>query len=307
MRILNNIEELQDSQKTILTLGMFDGVHKGHQQIIAYLNQLAEEKNDQSCLLTFSPHPRLVLQKDSDLKMLTMQEEKIALLEKFGLDLLFVQPFDFAFSRNSSLEFVRDFLVNKLHVDILVIGHDHHFGRNREGNFDQLQELAELYNFEVIQLEAIIENEKPISSTKIRNALLDGDLAYANEALGYNYQIQGKVVHGDGIGKTLGFPTVNLSVPDLKLIPKDGVYGVEVELGNQSFFGLLNIGNRPTVDGTQHRVEVFILDFDGDLYDKMLTVKLLTRIRDEQKFENKEALVTQIRNDETAFRTFLGD
>lgn len=305
MNVLRNISEIKQNQKTILTLGMFDGVHRGHQQIIHLLNDLAKKENDQSCLLTFSPHPRLVLQKDSDLKLLTLDDEKIALLEDFGLDALFIQTFDFEFSRKSSIEFVRDYLVNKLHVNVLVIGHDHHFGRNREGNFEHLQELAELYGFEVIQLEAIIENRKPISSTKIRNALIEGDVAYANDALGYNYRISGKVVHGDGIGKSLGFPTVNLAIPKLKLLPKDGVYGVGLTLNDKKHYGLLNIGHRPTVNGKEHRVEVYILDFEGDLYNKEITIELLYRIRDEKKFENKQSLVEQIQKDEIKFRDFL--
>lgn len=305
MEVLKNIDKIGAGQKTILTLGMFDGVHKGHQKIIQYLNTLAQETGSKSCLLTFSPHPRLVLQKDTDLKLLTLEDEKIDLLERFGLDILYVQPFDFDFSRKTSVEFVRDFLVNKLNVSTLIIGHDHQFGRNREGNFEQLQELADLYDFQVIQLEAIIANEKPISSTKVRNALLDGDIIYANQALGYNYRIQGKVIHGDGIGKTLGFPTINLAVPEIKLLPKKGVYGVSLQIDGINCFGLLNIGNRPTFEGEDNRVEVWILDFEGDLYNAYIQLDILTRIRDEQKFNDKTELIAQIQKDEQIFRTFL--
>ena len=305
MEVISHIQSIPEGQKTILTLGMFDGVHKGHQEIIQYLNGLSRHHNEKSCLLTFWPHPRLVLHQDFDLKLLTLHEEKIKLLEHFDLDLLYVQPFDLNFSRMSSIEFVRDFLVRKLHVHTLIIGHDHRFGRNREGDFELLQELAELYKFKVIQLDAIFENNLPISSTKIRSALIEGNLTYANEALGYCYSITGKVIHGDGIGRKLGFPTVNLEISKLKLLPKDGVYGVQLFLKGEQFYGLLNIGFRPTINQPEHRVEVYILDFDGDLYDEEIEIQLLTRIRDERKFENKDKLSDQIKKDELYFRNYI--
>lgn len=307
MEVISHIESIPENQRTVLTLGMFDGVHKGHQKIIQYLNSIGHQSDVKSCLLTFWPHPRLVLHQDFDLKLLTLHEEKIKLLEKFNLDLLYVQPFDHDFSRLSSIEFVRDFLVAKLKVKTLIIGYDHRFGRNREGSFELLEELSELYEFNVLQLEAIFEGDVPISSTKIRNALLEGNLDYANNALGYNYGITGTVIHGDGIGKTLGFPTINLSVDKLKLLPKDGVYGVQLWLNDQKYFGLMNIGYRPTINDEQHRIEVFILDFEGDLYDQEIQIELLTRIRDEQKFEGKDQLVAQIRKDETQFRAFIAN
>ena len=305
MEVISHIQSLPKNQKTILTLGMFDGVHKGHQKIIQYLNEIAHQQDQKSCLLTFWPHPRLVLHQDFDLKLLTLHEEKIRLLEEFDLDLLYVQPFDIDFSSLSAVEFVRDFLVKQLHVHTLIIGYDHRFGRKREGNFELLEELAALYQFKVIRLEAIFENKVPISSTKIRNALLEGNITYANEALGYLYRITGNVIHGDGIGKTLGFPTINLDVPESKLLPKDGVYGVQLRLNKQKYFGLLNIGYRPTINSSQHRVEVYILDFEGNLYDEEIQIEVLIRIRDEKKFENKNQLVTQINLDETYFRNLM--
>ena len=302
MDVIPHIQTIPENQRTILTLGMFDGVHKGHQKIIRYLNEITKDTNAKSCLLTFWPHPRLVLHQDYDLKLLTLHDEKIRLLERFNLDLLYVQPFDHDFSRMSSIEFVRDFLVGQLNVHTLIIGYDHRFGRNREGSFELLEELSDLYQFNVVQLEAILEGDRPISSTKIRNALLEGNLTYANDALGYAYSIRGKVIHGDGIGKTLGFPTINLEVDKLKLLPKDGVYGVQLEIDHKNYYGLMNIGFRPTIDNIQHRVEVFILDFSGDLYEEEIRVELISRIRDERKFESKNHLVAQIKKDEAEFR-----
>ena len=305
MQIITDLSQLPDNQKTILTIGMFDGVHRGHQQIIQFLNQLANNTSLQSCLLTFWPHPRMVLQQDSDLALLTTQEEKVQLLEQFGLNNLYIQNFDIEFSRLSSTAFVRDFLVKKLNLNTLVIGHDHHFGRNREGNFDALQELSDLYGFSVMQLEAIQENSLPISSTKIRNALHNGDLAYTNEALGYEYLITGKVEYGDGIGKTLGFPTINLNIEANKLLPKDGVYGVGIELNKVKHYGLLNIGYRPTFNGNSHRAEVYILDYNNDLYGQKVQLHLMVRIRDESSFDSRENLVQQINIDEQNFRNYL--
>lgn len=299
------IQEINDNRNSILTLGMFDGVHKGHQKIISRLNKIAAQKNGQSTLLSFSPHPRLVLQKDSDLKLLTLQEEKIAKLEQFGLENLVIHPFDIDFSRKTSLQFVRDYLVNTMGLHTLVIGHDHHFGRNREGNFEQLSEYAALYHFELLQLEAILGNEQPISSTKIRNALLSGDLAYAHQTLGYHYTLCGKVIHGDGIGKTIGSPTANLQVHPLKLIPKNGVYAVKTKIEQQTYWGLMNIGTRPTLADNQKRIEVYLIDFCGDLYQQEICVELRFRLRDELKFENIEALKKQIQKDEKQLRSFL--
>lgn len=305
MELITDIESFPENQKSILTLGMFDGVHKGHQQIIHYLNNMVKNPDEKSCLLTFWPHPRYVLSQDEDLKLLTLPEEKLNLLSKFDLDLLYVQDFDQAFANLTALEFVRDFLVKKLKIKALVIGYDHRFGKNREGNFELLQKLSKEYDFELIRLEAIFENNIPISSTKIRNALCNGNLSYANEALGYDYRITGEVIQGDGIGRTLGFPTINLKVNPLKLLPKDGVYGVRLKLNEKISHGLLNIGFRPTLNKSQHRIEVYILDFEGDLYHHDIDVELLTRIRDEQKFADKTQLIDQIKKDEVFFRKFI--
>ena len=305
MKIINGIEEISKSERLVLTMGMFDGVHKGHQTIIEKLNEIACIENGNSALLTFYPHPRMVLQPDSDFKLLTTLEEKIELLKDYGLDYLIIQPFDFEFSRISPVSFVRDTLVNQLNIHTLVVGHDHHFGRNRSGDFAQLQELADLYHFKTLQLSAILEDEKPISSTKIREALCSGNIPYVNEALNHSYCISGEVIHGDKIGRTLGFPTINLKLNSDKLIPKDGVYGVDLMINNKSFIGLMNIGVRPTIEGKNQRIEIYILDFNDCLYGESVSVNILCRIRNEQKFEDLNSLKNQIQKDVSFFKEFL--
>ncbi|MGV4529065.1 bifunctional riboflavin kinase/FAD synthetase [Ornithobacterium rhinotracheale] len=302
MKIVEGIQPIAESEKLVLTIGMFDGVHKGHQSIINQLNKRAKAVNGHSALLTLNPHPRHVLQSDSDFKLLSPIDEKIQLLKKYNLDYLIIQPFDFEFSRTSSLDFVRESLVKQLNIHTLIIGHDHQFGRNRAGDFHQLQELSLLYNFELSQLKAIKENENPISSTMVRNALAEGNIAYATQALGRSYSLEGKVIHGDKIGRTLGFPTVNLSINDEKLIPKNGVYGVNVWIDGQKFQGLMNVGIRPTIEGKNQRIEVFIFDFEDNLYEKTLKVEILNRIRDEQKFDSLEDLKDQIAKDVLFFK-----
>ena len=305
MKVLSSIKAAHNDLPTVTTMGMFDGVHRGHQKIITQLKDIAAEKHLKTCLFTFWPHPRMVLQETCDLRLLTTPEEKKALLEKTGLDMLYIQKFDPAFASIDSEKFVKNFLIEKLNTSTLVIGHDHHFGKNREGDFESLLALSTKYNFKVIQQQAVDEGEKPISSTRIRKALAQGDLEYANKALGYYYLITGIVVHGDKIGRTMGYPTVNLKVDPLKLLPKDGVYGVRLKINGNCHYGLLNIGNRPTFAGNEKRVEVYILDFQSNLYEKEIQVELLMRIRDEFKFAGKEALSTQIAKDEQQFRRFL--
>ena len=305
MKIIHGIEEISKSERLILTIGMFDGVHKGHQTIIEKLNEIAFKENGNSALLTFSPHPRKVLQSDDSFKLLTTLDEKIELLKDYNLDYLIIQPFDFEFSRISPLNFVRYTLVNQLNIHTLILGHDHHFGRNRAGDFSQLQELAELYHFKALQLSAILEDEKPISSTKIREALSEGNIPYANEALNHPYGISGEVIHGDKIGRTLGFPTINLKVDSDKLIPKDGVYGVNLKIDNKTFTGLMNIGFRPTIEGKNQRIEIYVLDFNHNLYGEKVSLNILCRIRDEQKFENLDCLKNQIEKDIQYFKEFL--
>lgn len=291
---------------TVVTLGTFDGVHIGHKTIIDRLIAIAEKKKEESIILTFHPHPRMVLQKGSDIKLLTVLEEKIDLLEKTGIDHLIIEPFTEAFSRLTAVEFVRDILVDKLHVNTLVIGYDHHFGRNREGNFEQLQELAELYGFEVVEIPARDIKNIAVSSTKIRNALNEGDIIKANNFLKYNYLITGEIVHGKGLGKKYDYPTVNIKpVSENKLIPKAGVYIIKTNIGNHTVYGIMNIGFRPTLAGKHQTIEVHLLDFNGDLYGKKIQVALLFRLRDEQKFDSLDALFGQIKQDEAKARKLL--
>ena len=306
MNVYQSLEEIKPIKRPVLTLGMFDGVHIGHQSILKQLNAIAKEIDGESVLITFNPHPRMVLQPNCDLKFLNTLEEKENVLRQFGLEHLIIQAFTKDFSQVTSVEFVKNLLVDKINIDTLVIGYDHHFGKNREGNFEQLQVLSKEYGFNLIQLQAVEENDVAVSSTKIRNALIEGNIAYANKALNYNYPLSGEVVHGDKIGRTLGFPTANLQIDPNKLIPKDGVYAVDVFVDNQKYLGLLSIGFRETVTNSrEHRVEVNILDFDQTIYGKTIRLEFLERLRDEKKFNSLDELIAAMNQDkENAIRLY---
>ena len=298
MEIYQSILDSKGIKNPVLTLGMYDGVHIGHQTIINQLNQIANDIDGESVLLTFNPHPRMVIQPNCDLKFIYTLEEKEQALEKLGLDHLIIHPFTKQFSQLTSVEFVRDLLVNQVNIHTLVIGYDHHFGKNREGNFEQLEILSKEYGFHLVQIEAIDCDDIAVSSTKVRNALAEGNISYANKALGTNYPLSGVVVHGDKIGRTLGFPTANLQVDPLKIIPKDGVYAVYVFVEEQKYLGLLSIGIRATVTNTrEHRVEVNILDFNQDVYGKTIRLEFLDRIRDEKKFNGLNELIEAMNQD----------
>ena len=307
MKVYQSIDSYAVSErKTVITIGTFDGVHIGHQKIIEQLNMLKSGKDEVSMILTFFPHPRRVLDQSNDIKMLTTLDEKIDLLSDFGLDELIVEPFTQEFSRLSALEFVRDLLVHKLHLRKLVIGYDHHFGRNREGNFEQLTEYGQLYGFEVVEIPAQEISEVSVSSTKIRKAIEKGDMDTANSYLGYPYRLTGEIVKGQDLGRKLKFPTVNLKVAeDYKLIPMKGVYAVRTVISDKVVFGMMNIGFRPTVGGSGRTIEVHLLDFEGDLYGASLQVDVLARLRDEIKFESVEGLSEQLRKDEAVTRSVL--
>lgn len=306
MEVIQSLNHIKTIKRPIATLGMFDGVHIGHQSILNQLNKIAKEIDGESALITFNPHPRMVLQPNCDLKFLTTLEEKEDVLRQFGLKNLIIQEFTRDFSQVTSVEFVKNFLVDQLNIDTLVIGYDHHFGKNREGNFEQLQVLSKEYGFNLIQLQAVEENDIAVSSTKIRNALIEGNIAYANKALNYNYPLSGEVVHGDKIGRTLGFPTANLQVDPNKLIPKDGVYAVDVFVDGQKYLGLLSIGFRETITNSrEHRVEVNILDFDQNIYGETIRLEFLDRLRDEKKFNSLDELILAMNHDkETAILRF---
>lgn len=286
---------------------MFDGAHIGHQSILKQLNTIAQNIDGESVLITFNPHPRMVLQPNCDLKFLNTLQEKEEILRQFELEHLIIQEFTKDFSQVTSVEFVKNLLVDKIKIDTLVIGYDHHFGKNREGNFEQLQVLSKEFGFNLIQLEAIEENDVAVSSTKIRNALKEGNIEYANKALNYNYPLSGKVVHGDKIGRTLGFPTANLEVDPNKLIPKDGVYAVDVFVDDTKHLGLLSIGFRETVTNSrEHRVEVNILKFDQDIYGKTIKLEFLGRLRDEKKFNSLDELISAMNQDKENAITRFG-
>lgn len=307
MRVHQSVDNYNHKELvSVLTIGTFDGVHIGHQKIIERLNQIKTKNNERSMILTFYPHPRMVLDHSNDIKMLTTMEEKIYLLQKFGLDDLIIEPFTKEFSRLSALDFVRNVLVNQLNIKKLVIGYDHHFGKNREGNFEQLSEYGELYDFKVEEISAQEIESVSVSSTKIRKALENGEMEKANKYLGYNYLLTGTIITGQGIGRKINFPTVNLAIAEgYKLIPKRGVYVVRSNFNNTSSFGIMNIGYRPTVGGKGQTIEIHLLDFDDDLYGSSMQIEVLMRLRDEKKFESMEDLATQIAKDEAAARNWL--
>jgi riboflavin kinase/FMN adenylyltransferase len=292
----------------VITIGTFDGVHIGHQKIIKQLNEEAEKVNGESVLFTFYPHPRMVLYpEDHGIKLIQTQEEKMAKLEKMGLKNCIVFPFTFEFSRMTALEFVRDFLVNKLHVKKLVIGYDHQFGKNREGSIQFLKDICDTYDFEVIEIPAQDIDEVNVSSTKIRDAILDGNIEKANDYLGDSFEITGTVVKGNQLGRTIGYPTANIVLnSDLKLIPGNGVYAVRVNVHGTWFNGMMNIGIRPTVVSNGGRtIEVNIFDFEETIYDETVTVQFLSKWRDEQTFTGLEELKKQLKIDEETIRTVL--
>ena len=308
MKIFSSISGFSSDAKTLVTIGTFDGVHFGHQQILQKLVAEAKKLAKKSVLLTFFPHPRMVLQKDASLELINTIEERAKLLEKTGLDYLIIHPFSKEFSRMTALEFVRDVLVNQFNISKLIIGYDHHFGKNREGNITQLTEYSHLYDFKVEEIPAQDIDDVSVSSTKIRKALANGNLKTANNYLGYYFMINGKVVNGKQLGGKIGYPTANIHVAEnYKLIPKTGVYVVKSILNSTVVFGMMNIGNRPTVNGNHQTIEVHFFDFNQDLYDQYLTIELIYFLRDEQKFDSIEELIHQLKKDEEISRNYITD
>lgn len=305
MKIFHSTQEfIAEKKGSIITIGTFDGVHIGHQEILK--NLISQSKKKNSVILTFFPHPRMVLQKGGDLKLLTTLQEKTDLLEKTGLDYLVIEPFTKEFSRLTALDFVRNTLIQQLKLKKLIIGYDHQFGRNREGNLEQLKEYGAIYNFKVEEIPAQDIKDIAVSSTKIRKALTEGDIEKANNYLGYEYLLTGTVVHGRGLGKQYNYPTLNIHIKEAyKLIPKAGVYIIKTNFNNQNLFGIMNIGNRPTVDGKNQTIEVHLLDFDADIYGENIQVQLTYRLRDEQKFDTIDHLFTQIKEDEKQARKLI--
>lgn len=305
---LHNISEFQKGEKTFVTIGTFDGVHFGHQRILEKLVSDAKNAGKKSILLTFFPHPRMVLQKDSSLELINTIEERKNLLAKTGLDYLIIHPFSKEFSRLTALAFVRDILVNQFNVSKLCIGYDHHFGKNREGNITQLQEYSKLYDFDIEEIPAQDIDDVSVSSTKIRKALAEGNVKTANTYLGYPFMLNGNVVNGKQLGGKIGFPTANIDVEEAyKLIPKTGVYVIRSTIKDEIIYGMMNIGKRPTVDGKHQTIEVHFFDFNQDLYEQSLTVELLYFLRDEHKFDSVEHLISQLQKDEIQARDFIAN
>jgi len=297
LKIVKNIAEYSDAMGLTMSLGMFDGVHKGHQEIIKKLKKHSETHQLESALLTFWPHPRKVLQPEVEIKLLNTLEEKLQLLERFGIQKIFLQEFNNDFRNLSGEDFVKQILLDKLHMKHIVIGYDHHFGKNKSGNFELLKKMASENNFVVEETKAVLVNELAVSSTKIRNALSEGDIITANEFLGYHYPVSGTVVAGKKIGRTIGYPTANIDVDPIKLLPKNGAYIVDVELNGQMHKGMLSIGTNPTVNGTKKTTEVYILDFDQDIYGENITVYFRDYLHDEIKFESLEKLIERLDED----------
>ena len=299
MRVFKNLEELPKFKNTVITIGTFDGVHKGHQKILKRITDIAQSINGESILITFYPHPRFVLQPgNKDLKLLNTLDEKISLLENFGLDNLVVTPFSKGFSQMPALTYIKDFLVENFQPNTIVIGYDHHFGFNRSGDIDLLKEYQKVFQFQVEQISKETIEDIAISSTKIRKALLAGDIETSTHLLGHPYQLSGYVIKGEQIGRTLGFPTANIQLTvNYKLIPKTGVYAVMIHIQGENYKGMLNIGFRPTVEGNSKTIEVNIFDFNKNIYGEEISITLVKRLRDEKKFKNLETLKKQITSD----------
>lgn len=300
MRIFFGLDEVNKIRKPVVTIGTFDGVHLGHQKIIENLISKANEVGGESVIITFSPHPRIVLFPDShNLKLIQTETEKFKKMESTGIDHLIVYPFSFEFSRISAMEFVRDFLVNKLNVHTIVIGYDHQFGRNREGNIQYLKDISSIYDFQAVEIPAKEIDAVNVSSTKIRRAILEGEIELANQYLGNPYVLSGKVIQGNQLGRTIGFPTANIQVNNAtKIIPGNGVYLVKINHKNSLLNGIMNIGRRPTVsDIDENRIEIHIFDFNEDIYGHVLEVEVLKKVRDEKKFNSIGELSKQIEQD----------
>ncbi len=312
MRVFKGFDDILEIPNPVLTIGTFDGVHLGHQKIIDQLNREAEKVGGESVLFTFYPHPRMVLYPDSHgLKLIQTQAEKIDKLRRMGLQNVIIHPFSIEFSRLSALEFTRDYLVNRLNVKKMVIGYDHQFGKNREGNIKFLQDVSETYDFEVIEISAEEVDEVNISSTKIRRTIEAGEMELARKFMGEPFELFGKIIDGQAIGRELGYPTANIDIEsEIKLIPKFGVYAANVLLSNgQIKEGMMNIGVRPSVGMEKNNIciEVHILDFNENLYGEHITIQLLSRFRSEMKFDSLFELKEQLNIDEKNIRNYFTD
>ncbi len=298
MKVTYGLNNFKTISCAVATTGTFDGVHLGHRKILDQLVAKAKKVGGESVLLTFSPHPRIVLQPDVELELLSSENEKISLLEKTGIDHLIIHPFTREFSRTQSLDFVREYLVNKIGVKHLVIGYDHHFGRNREGSFDHLKEFGPIYGFEVEEIAAFDIDQVNVSSTKIRNALAEGNVELANMYLGTPYSIGGKVIKGNQIGRTIGFPTANIKCDFMqKLLPADGVYAGKLHVNGHTYNAMANLGSRPTIGSKQRKLEVHCIGTDIHLYESEVRFELYKFLRGIEEFANLDALKKQLEAD----------
>ncbi|MBF4517190.1 bifunctional riboflavin kinase/FAD synthetase [Flavobacterium sp. ANB] len=306
MKLFHSINDFRSTKKTILTLGTFDGVHIGHKKILERITQNTENGKYESLVLTFFPHPRMVLQEKSEIKLLNTISEKSKLLEETGIENLVIHPFNESFSRLTAEEFVHSILVDQFHIQKIIIGHDHRFGRNRTANIDDLIAFGAEYGFEVEQISAQEIQDVSVSSTKIRKALDEGNIALANDYLGYAYFLSGEVVKGKQLGRTIGFPTANINIEeDYKKIPKNGVYIVKTIINEKEVFGMMNIGFNPTVNGEKQTIEVHLFDFDADIYGQKIEISLLEYIREEQKFGSVDLLKEQLNRDRNTALEFV--
>ena len=299
MKIFNNIQSYSSEKESILTIGTFDGVHIGHNKILTKLVEESKKNNLSSLIMTFFPHPRMVLQKSQEIKMINTMDEKIHLFEKTGVDNLIIQPFDENFSKIRAKEFVEEILVKKLKIKHIIIGYDHRFGKDREASVEDLKKFGLNYMFTVEEIAAQEIHSIAISSTKIRNAILKGEIKKCNEYLGRNFMLTGEVVHGDGLGKKINFPTANIEIPETyKIIPKNGVYLVKTIINSEIYFGMMNIGVRPTIGGKNKSLEIHFFNFKDNIYNKTISVEIICKIRDEEKFSSIDELKIQLKKDE---------
>jgi riboflavin kinase / FMN adenylyltransferase len=306
VQVHRSIENFNNKKPTIVTIGTFDGVHIGHKEILKKLTSEATRLNLDSVILTFFPHPRMVLQKESDIKLINTIDERITIFSKTNLDHLIIHPFTKEFSNLSAEAYVKNILVDGLNVKKIIIGYDHRFGKNRTANIEDLKRFGNQFGFEVEEISAQELDDVAVSSTKIRRALDNGDLETANNYLGYPFMLNGTVVKGKGIGKTISFPTANLEIKETyKLIPKNGVYVVKSELDGNETFGLMSIGTNPTVGGTSRTIETYFLDTQKDLYGQTIEIALLAKIREEETFDSMESLQKAIKNDEAFARKYI--
>lgn len=308
MEIYHNLSNYTSTKKSFVTLGTFDGLHIGHQKVLKNLIAHAHQNKAQSVLLTFFPHPRMVLQKEIEIKLINTLDERIELLKNIGLDVLIIQEFNTEFANQTAANFVQNILVKKLNIVHLIIGYDHHFGKNREGNLTQLKTYAKEFNFKVSEISKLDINSIAVSSTKIRLAIEQGNIANANTYLGYPFMLTGEIVKGKNLGEKIGFPTANLFVKELyKLLPKTGAYIVKSTIDKKTVFGMMNIGFRPTVAGKNQTIEIHFFNLSENLYGKKIQIDVLQFLRNEKKFDSVMALQKQLQLDKVAALNYISN